>query len=235
MIASFLLSRTLVPAMAHLLLAGEIAERAAGKVSVLDRLHHRVERFLDDWRDFHLRLLGGMIRHARARWWRRCWCWPPWPGCIAHLARPRVLPQRGCRSDAPARTSARRHARGGDRAPVRRHPARDPHADPGAGAATPSSRTSACRSRSTWPGSTASRWARRDGEMLIQLAKEHRPTEQYMAQIRAMLQEKFPQVHGIFPAGRHRRADAQWRRGGGAGRALRRAATAPATWMPRAR
>jgi len=37
-----------------------------------------------------------------------------------------------------------------------------------------------------------------DGEILIQLADEHRPTAEYMAALRTMLDEKFPEVQAFF-------------------------------------
>ena len=61
MVASFLLSRTLVPMLAHLLLPGELARRAARGPSATERLHHGVETRLDRLRDRYTSRLGGLM------------------------------------------------------------------------------------------------------------------------------------------------------------------------------
>lgn len=67
MAASFLLSRTLVPMLAHLLLPGELARRAARGPSASERVHHAVDARLDRFRAFYqARLQGLMARPALA-------------------------------------------------------------------------------------------------------------------------------------------------------------------------
>lgn len=66
MIASFILSRTLVPTLAWLMLPREIANRAAVKESGaapgrLARVHHRFEHFLDDLRDRYRTRLSRLL------------------------------------------------------------------------------------------------------------------------------------------------------------------------------
>ena len=65
MIGSFLLSRTLVPCLAYLLIPGELARRERSGPNVVERLHHRVEHGLDRVRDGYL---GALERLARWPW-----------------------------------------------------------------------------------------------------------------------------------------------------------------------
>lgn len=59
MLASFVLSRTLVPMLAHTLLPGELARRRRRGPNAPERLQHRVEQGLDGLRD---RLVGALGR-----------------------------------------------------------------------------------------------------------------------------------------------------------------------------
>ena len=61
MIGSFVLSRTLVPTMAALLLPGELARREARGPNLVERGHHRVERRLDALRDRCVAVVEGLI------------------------------------------------------------------------------------------------------------------------------------------------------------------------------
>ena len=65
MIGSFLLSRTLVPCLAYLLIPGELARRERAGPNLVERLHHRVEHGLDRVRDGYL---GALERFARWPW-----------------------------------------------------------------------------------------------------------------------------------------------------------------------
>lgn len=65
MAASFVLSRTLVPVMAHLFLPAEIAARNAGRTGTLAAVHHRVEGALDRLRDWHAERLTRLISRPR--------------------------------------------------------------------------------------------------------------------------------------------------------------------------
>ncbi|MBC8050395.1 MAG: efflux RND transporter permease subunit [Chitinophagales bacterium] len=62
MIASFILSRTLVPTLAYLMLPAEILAKASGKTSFFGRVHHRIERGLDALRDGYRHFLSGLVK-----------------------------------------------------------------------------------------------------------------------------------------------------------------------------
>ncbi len=62
MIASFILSRTLVPTLAYLMLPAEIRAKASGKTSLFGRLHQRIERGLDALRDGYRHFLSGLVK-----------------------------------------------------------------------------------------------------------------------------------------------------------------------------
>jgi multidrug efflux pump subunit AcrB len=64
MIASYLLSRTLVPCLASLLLPGEVAN-ASKPASGLARWHHAFEAFLDQIARVQHKILERLLR----RWW----------------------------------------------------------------------------------------------------------------------------------------------------------------------
>jgi multidrug efflux pump subunit AcrB len=196
MIASFLLSRTLVPVMAHLLLPGEIERRAAGRHSWSDRLHHRIEAFLDAWRAFHMRLLETFIRARMlvvgamvllavvaglitANLGREFF-----PDVDAGLMRLHVRAPVGSRVEETARVFAEVQRE------IRRivPPAELKAIVENIGLSEPVNMA--------WVDSITIGPA--DGEILIQLAPEHRPTAQYMREIRAMLRAKFPAVTAFF-------------------------------------
>ncbi|WP_029012583.1 efflux RND transporter permease subunit [Niveispirillum irakense] len=63
MAASFILSRTLVPTLAFLLLPAEVAARAAGRGGWLEAMHHRVEHGLDKVRDGQVARVAWAARH----------------------------------------------------------------------------------------------------------------------------------------------------------------------------
>ncbi|MBL0719814.1 efflux RND transporter permease subunit [Piscinibacter sp. Jin2] len=62
MAASFLLSRTLVPMLAHVLLPGELARRQRKGLNLSERLHHHVEHGLDALRDRYVARLSGAMQ-----------------------------------------------------------------------------------------------------------------------------------------------------------------------------
>ena len=68
MIGSFLLSRTLVPCLAYLLIPGELRRRAAHGLDAAERVHHHVERALDAVRDRYVTLLQLLASRAWLLW-----------------------------------------------------------------------------------------------------------------------------------------------------------------------
>ena len=67
-----------------------------------------------------------------------------------------------------------------------------------------------------------------DGDILIALNEGHRPTADYVRQLREQLPREFPGVDLLVPAGRHRQPDPQLRRARAARRAGRAAPTCAA-------
>ena len=65
MVASFLLSRTLVPMLANLLLPAELERRARRGLNLPERLHRRLEHHLDRLRDTYTARLDRAMRHTR--------------------------------------------------------------------------------------------------------------------------------------------------------------------------
>jgi multidrug efflux pump subunit AcrB len=67
MLASYFLSRTIVPTMAKYLLRGQkVGQHAAGSGNVLVRLQQRFETGFEAFRESYHRLLGRCLRHQRA-------------------------------------------------------------------------------------------------------------------------------------------------------------------------
>jgi multidrug efflux pump subunit AcrB len=196
MIASFLFSRTLVPAMAHMLLPREIEERAGGRMSLLYRIHLRFEAFLDRWRAFHLGLLRAFVSRrllilaaaiaflgvgvgAMSLMGREFF-----PDVDAGLMRLHIRAPAGTRVEETARLFAdiQREIR----------------------AIVPPDELKAVVENIGLPEAVNLAWVdsvtvgSADGEMLIQLAPHHRPTYQYRIAIRNMIETKFPQVRAFF-------------------------------------
>jgi multidrug efflux pump subunit AcrB len=135
MVASYLLSRTLVPTLASLLLPAETrAERAdAGRAPRgLMRLHYAIEHAITVLSARQHRVLDVLVA--------RRWIVPVIVLAVAGLgggrleiSRPRVFPRHRCRTHARLRAPARRHPGGRDRASFCRHPAGHPHRDSSGG------------------------------------------------------------------------------------------------------
>jgi multidrug efflux pump subunit AcrB len=68
MIGSFLLSRTLVPCLAYLLIPGELRRRGAHGLDAVERVHHHVERALDAVRDRYVTLLQRLALRTWLLW-----------------------------------------------------------------------------------------------------------------------------------------------------------------------
>ena len=166
MLASYLLSRTLIPTMVHYMLRpevklyaqGEHGETAGGK-GLIWRAHYVFNRRFELMRASYASLLHWCLDHRG----------PVLAGfglfvagslLPGRLHRPRLLPHGRFRPDAPARPRSRRHAPRRDRGALRRHRRRNPPGDSGRARSTPSSTTSASpTAASTWRSATAPRSA----------------------------------------------------------------------------
>ena len=129
MMASYLLSRTLVPTMVHHLLRSEVA-RLSGRRTRRPRvcsgaLHRGMNDLFERLRYRYMGLLDLSLEQPRAGAGRV-------PAVFARLAcagaagRPGFLPRRGCRHDAAARAHAAGDAHRADRGSLRRRRAGDP-------------------------------------------------------------------------------------------------------------
>ena len=132
MLASYLLSRTLVPTMVLYLLPKEVplytddehgraraAGRSGGFTSAFNRQFERL-------RAAYQGLLGWALDHRLRRRWLCCWASPSARWLLAPAARRGLLPGGRCRPVPAARPGAVRHAHRGDRADLRPGRGRDP-------------------------------------------------------------------------------------------------------------
>jgi CzcA family heavy metal efflux pump len=199
MIASYLLARTLVPTLASIILPAEVraeAHHVGKKPGILVRFHHGIEHGMD-----RIAAVQGTILHSFMR--------RPWlvlipvatvlglgvfstfqsgqeffPKTDAGLLRLFVRIPSGTRIDDTAQVMAEMQ-----REILRIIPA-DELQFVVENIGTPSSVNQA------WVETTAITSA--DGEILVQLAQGHAPSEEYVEQIRSMLAEKFPGVQSFF-------------------------------------
>ena len=203
MLASYFLSRTLIPTMVHYMLGPEVrstrrastANRRGGK-GLIWRVHYLFNRRFERMRASYTGLLhwalrpprpgAGRFRHVRGR----ILC----AGRLssAGISSPRSIPARcGC-------TRARPRARASKKTEVhlRRDRRRNPAASFRRAKSTPSSTTSASPpAASTWHSATATTLGAGDGDILISLKpEEHGPTADYTDQLRKRLHERFPDV-----------------------------------------
>ncbi len=198
MVASYLLSRTLVPTLAAMLLPGELAARAhpAARPSPLARIHHGVEALLDRAARRQRGLLEGLIA--------RRWLAPlavlavagagglAWhslgreffPATDAGLMRIFLRVPSGVRVEETARRFAEIQRE------IRMLIPAEELLFIAENIGTPSPVNLA------WIESTAV--GSYDGEILIQLAPGHAPTAGYMAAVRERLATKFPDVQAFF-------------------------------------
>lgn len=195
MAASYLLSRTLVPTLATLLLPAE-RRAGAGKPGPLLRLHHTVERSLDALAAGQGRVLRFAGRH---RWllllavgaaaglgavaWKNLGR-EFFPVTDAGLMRLFLRTPGGQRIEETDRVFAEVHAE------IRKIIPREELLFVVENTGAPASVNLA------WVESSAVTAG--DGEILVQLAPGHRPTLDYEKKIRAMLAEKFPRVDAFF-------------------------------------
>ena len=136
MMASYLLSRTLIPNMVHYMLRpemklyilGEHGETAGGK-GLIWWMHYAFNRQFERLRDFYISLLDMALEHRKTVLVRVPAVCPRLAGADS-LHRQRLLPDCRFGTAAPARANARGHATGtggsGIRPDRRRNPPRDP-------------------------------------------------------------------------------------------------------------
>ena len=210
MLASYVLSRTLVPTMAMYLLRPHDHARAALAQSAR-RAPARVRAWL---RADAPRLPAGCssgCSRAGASSCRPSWRCACSPGCSPVAGR-ELLPRQRQRAVHPAPPGQDRHPHRGDRPPRRpgggrRSGGRSPPAS-----STTSSTTSGCRTRPSTPSTAApASSAPPTRDILVTLRKGHRPTEDHVRALRRRLPEEFPGVDLLLRARRHRDPDPQLR------------------------
>lgn len=199
MIASYLLARTLVPTLASIILPGELRadqKHADKKPHGLRRIHHSIEHGLDRLANVQCTLLRLMLRHkslifipvlatfalgvfSAMKSGREFF-----PKTDAGLIRLFVRIPSGMRIEETAQSMA--DIQREIRALIPKEELQFIVENIG----TPSSINQA------WVETTAI--SSSDGEMLVQLAPEHAPSERYVEKIRTMLAEKFPAVQSFF-------------------------------------
>jgi len=198
MAASYLLSRTLVPALASLLLRDGAARRAelGSARGGLYRIHHAAERGLDALRESTQHRFAGLLAH-KALLGLTCvavigiGAFAAWslgreffPAADAGLLRLYLRTAAGTRLEDTARLFA--EVQRDIRAIV---PAQELRfIGENIGAVEPINRG--------WVESVVV--GSFDGELYIQLAPEHAPSETYMVRIRRMLKEKYPNLRTFF-------------------------------------
>jgi multidrug efflux pump subunit AcrB len=198
MAASYLLSRTLVPALASLMLPAGEQREAAQRSSKrgLKRLHQSVEHGLDSLRDGYARLFPRLLAGRwtlavvslavigagalAAAWLGREF----FPAADAGLMRITLRAPAGTRLEDTARLFA--EVQRDIRAIVPAEEIR--FVGESIGSVDPINRG--------WVDSAV--LGSFDGELYIQLAPEHAPTPGYMAAIRGMLGQKYPQMQALF-------------------------------------
>ncbi len=199
MIASYMLSRTLVPTLASLLLPAELAaaRRAAGRrPSLLARAHHLAEAGVDRLASIQARVLAVLLSRRViapaivvlfAAGGFTAWSALGrefFPVTDAGLIRLFVRVPGASRVDETARKFAdiQREVR----------------------AAIPQEELLFVAENIGMPAAVNLAWIEStavgsyDGEMLIQLAPDHQPTPGHIAAIRTLLAEKFPEVQAFF-------------------------------------
>lgn len=198
MIASYLLARTLVPTLASIILPAELRaeQKRTTKPRGLFRIHHAIEHAVDGLAAIQGKILLRLLRHkwlilipvaaavgiglfSVSRSGREFF-----PKTDAGLIRLFVRIPSGIRIESTAQALAdiQREIRN----IIPKQELRFVVENIGA----PSSVNQA------WVETTSI--SSSDGEILVQLAEEHGPSEEYVGKIRAMLAEKFPGVQSFF-------------------------------------
>ncbi len=196
MIASYVLSRTLVPTLASMMLPSEVVAETTKAPGPLRKMHHWIEHRID--RLAHLQAwvlnlffahksiviilllivvgIGGICGKLLKREF--------FPTTDAGLMSLFVRVPPGTRLDETARIFADIHGE------IRRIIPKEELLFVAENIGAPSSVNQA------WVPTTSI--GSFDGEILVQLDKEHQPTAQYISQVREMLKEKFPKVKSFF-------------------------------------
>ena len=191
MLASYVLSFSVVPSFARFLLASEAQHHGpprgffAHVRSWLQSLPRRLRQ------DAGRRPAPPRVRAALRR---------RTAGRIARTGqrdRSRLLPQRRCRPDQAALPRAARHAAGADRRTGAAGRGQHPQDHSRRTRWTRSTTRSACHRRSTWRSCRATMSASMDAEILISLKPGHRPSIDYIRAIRARLPDEFPAASSI--------------------------------------
>ena len=162
MLASYLLSRTLIPTMVHYLLKPEVKMYRRGEHGEGGRRRGTLSSGASTSLQPPLRAIAGCLHGAA-----RLGAGSSRSGAggfmlfafgslgLIYFVGQRFFPHRRFRPDAPARSRSLRHAHRADRGALRQHRKRDPPRDSGAMNWIPSSITSASpTAASTWPSAT---------------------------------------------------------------------------------
>lgn len=199
MIASYLLARTLVPTLASIILPAEIRAEEKKKdrgPRGLGKIHHAIEHGVDKLAEKQGRFIGFLLGHkwivlipvacAMALGGFSAWRSGQefFPKTDAGLIRLFVRVPSGVRIDDTAQAMADIQRE------IRHIIPKEELKFVVENIGTPSSVNQA------WVETTAI--SSSDGEILVQLASEHGPSELYEQKIRAMLAEKFPDVQSFF-------------------------------------
>jgi multidrug efflux pump subunit AcrB len=195
MAASYMLSRTLVPTLAYMMLPSEV-EAEKKPPGVLRKLHHGIEASVDRLAAFQGKILGLFLRRwilialilsavfatglFSAKHLKREF----FPVTDAGLMSLFLRVPEGTRIEETGRVFAEVHRE------IRRIIPATELEFVAENIGAPFSVNQA------WVPSTAV--GSYDGEILVQLKKGHQPTADYMAKVRTMLNEKFPTVQSFF-------------------------------------
>ena len=221
MIASYFLSRTLVPTLVMLLMSRAQPHDDA-RLSLLQRalpplrppLRARAARL-------HARAVGPARASARLR--ARL---PRLHAAVVPavpVPRPRLLPERGCRADPPAHARCDRHAHRGDGTPRRRGRSRRSARSCRPTSSRRSSTTSACpTAASTCRTATREPSARSTARSCCRCKPGHRPTDEFVTRAARGAAQALSRRRVLLPAGGHHHADPEFRPAGGHRRAVHR-------------
>ena len=224
MIASYILSRTLVPTLVMLLMRNAHAARTPRKPSLLQRLYRSFDRAVrararapTRWRcrRCSTQRKAFAIASSSASASLSCLLYPV-------LGRD-FFPSVDAGPDPPAHARADRHAHRGDGAHRRRGRGGHPRDRSRRTSSRRSSTTSACRTAaSTSPTATPAPSARSTARSCCRCARATGRPRSSSRALRAELPKRFPGHRVLLPAGRHRHADPELRPAGGDRRAVHR-------------
>ena len=218
MVCSFILSRTLVPTMAKYLLQPHDAHGHASKPPSRNPLVPLPAR------------LRARASSASATATAACWRWrsrtgrclrhrASWPSSLASFLLVPFLgrnffPSRRYRPDPDARARAGRHARRGDRPPVRRHREGDPRDHPADELATMVDNIGMPVSGINMTYNNTGTIGPQDGDIQIALKRGPPADRGLRARAARRAAAAVPRRDVLVPAGRHRQPDPELRRAG---------------------